>query len=529
MRTTRSLALAAAGVLATAGLAACADGRQRRPAGAGGPIAVTATDTACEVGTTDAGRRHRHLHGHQHGQQGHRVLRVRRRATGSWARSRTSRPGLSRELHVELPAGTYQTACKPGMSRRRASAARSRSPASAHAADRRRRARRGRPTNYQRYVQEPDRRAAGQDRRSSSTAVKAGDVAKAKALYPVARTYWERIEPVAESFGDLDPKIDGREDDHRGGHGVHRLPPDREGPLGQPATSARTARSPTSCWPTSRRSWPRPTPRSSPRCSWPTAPRSCSTRSPPARSPARRTATRTPTCGTSRPTSRAPRPPSRRCARRCEERDAALVDAARHRVRRRRGGARQAPRRRRLEAAHRADQGRAQGARPTRSTRWPSRSARSPRPSRSDRRAQRDVDVDERRAGVTRRRAHRAWPAPGWPGSPAWRPARRRCSTAPRRRRPRRPTDPAGGGAVPRRAPGRHRHPGPGPAALRRLRRDHQGPGRAGRAAAGVDGRRGPDDRRAGRRARSARSAACRRPRRTTPARRSACRRRGSR
>jgi iron uptake system component EfeO len=37
-------------------------------------------------------------------------------------------------------------------------------------------------------------------------------VAKAKQLYPVARTYFERIEPVAEIFGDLDPKIDGRED-----------------------------------------------------------------------------------------------------------------------------------------------------------------------------------------------------------------------------------------------------------------------------------------------------------------------------
>ena len=30
-------------------------------------------------------------------------------------------------------------------------------------------------------------------------------IAGAKALYPVARTYWERIEPVAEVFGDLDP------------------------------------------------------------------------------------------------------------------------------------------------------------------------------------------------------------------------------------------------------------------------------------------------------------------------------------
>ncbi|MDT7578853.1 MAG: iron uptake system component EfeO, partial [Pseudonocardiales bacterium] len=61
-------------------------------------------------------------------------------------------------------------------------------------------------------------------------AVKAGDVERAKALFPVARTYWERIEPVAESFGDIDPKIDGREDDERGPGvmwtGYHRLEKD---------------------------------------------------------------------------------------------------------------------------------------------------------------------------------------------------------------------------------------------------------------------------------------------------------------
>ena len=40
---------------------------------------------------------------------------------------------------------------------------------------------------------------------------------------------WERIEPVAESFGDLDPKIDGREDDERDRPqftGFHRLEKD---------------------------------------------------------------------------------------------------------------------------------------------------------------------------------------------------------------------------------------------------------------------------------------------------------------
>ena len=37
-----------------------------------------------------------------------------------------------------------------------------------------------------------------------------GDVETAKALYPEARMFFERSEPIAESFGDLDPRIDGR-------------------------------------------------------------------------------------------------------------------------------------------------------------------------------------------------------------------------------------------------------------------------------------------------------------------------------
>jgi len=44
-------------------------------------------------------------------------------------------------------------------------------------------------------------------------AVEAGDVARSRELYGPARVFYERIEPVAESFGDLDPEIDGRADD----------------------------------------------------------------------------------------------------------------------------------------------------------------------------------------------------------------------------------------------------------------------------------------------------------------------------
>ena len=60
------------------------------------------------------------------------------------------------------------------------------------------------------------------------TAVKAGDVAKAKELYAPVRRPWERIEPVAELFPDSDAVIDSRVDDFSGPDdpgftGFHRI------------------------------------------------------------------------------------------------------------------------------------------------------------------------------------------------------------------------------------------------------------------------------------------------------------------
>jgi iron uptake system component EfeO len=56
-------------------------------------------------------------------------------------------------------------------------------------------------------------------------AVEAGEIAKAKKLYPEPRINYERIEPVAESFGDLDPRIDARENDVPASEfgGFHRI------------------------------------------------------------------------------------------------------------------------------------------------------------------------------------------------------------------------------------------------------------------------------------------------------------------
>ncbi len=62
--------------------------------------------------------------------------------------------------------------------------------------------------------------------RTFTDAVRANNVAAAKAAYPSARVFYERIEPVAESFGDLDPDIDAREgdvNDKTAWTGFHRI------------------------------------------------------------------------------------------------------------------------------------------------------------------------------------------------------------------------------------------------------------------------------------------------------------------
>jgi iron uptake system component EfeO len=58
-----------------------------------------------------------------------------------------------------------------------------------------------------------------------AAAVKSGDLGKAQQLYAPSRMYYERIEPIAESFGDLDPNIDAREGDvdDKEWRGFHRI------------------------------------------------------------------------------------------------------------------------------------------------------------------------------------------------------------------------------------------------------------------------------------------------------------------
>ncbi|MEV6328616.1 iron uptake system protein EfeO [Streptomyces sp. NPDC051909] len=136
-------------------------------------------------------------------------------------------PGTKATITAEIKAGDYLIACKPGMKgdgiRQQvkatgtgAGAKRSPEMDAAVAA-------------YRQYV-----RAQADETlpkvKAFTDAVRAGDVEAAKKAYADSRIGWERTEPVAESFGDIDPKVDVREDGLEAGQdpakdwtGWHRL------------------------------------------------------------------------------------------------------------------------------------------------------------------------------------------------------------------------------------------------------------------------------------------------------------------
>ncbi len=224
MRPSRLGALIGAAALLAVG--GCSSAGSTGGGSAGGPITVEATDTACDISrdSAPAGAVEFRVHN-----GGSKVTEFYVYGDGDQIMGEVENitPGLTRTLHVDLSdPGTYVTACKPGMTGDGIRAdftvtGTATSPASDDAmADA--------VTRYEAFV------SAQADELLARTTdfvdhVKAGDVEAAKAAYPVARAPWERIEPVAESFGDLDPRIDGREDVVAEGMeftGFHRLEKD---------------------------------------------------------------------------------------------------------------------------------------------------------------------------------------------------------------------------------------------------------------------------------------------------------------
>lgn len=192
-------------------------------AGAAGPIVVNAGDSTCDVANTslEAGR-----HTFQINNTAAQVTEVYVYAAGDRIVGEVENvgPATTRSLTVDLPAGDYQVACKPGMvgngNRTALEVAGGSAPT---------------PTTdqnlqtavdaYRTYV-ETETRALADTTATFAAAIKAGNLARAREAYPAARLHYERIEPVAESFGDLDPLIDMRIDDATDGTpfvGFHAL------------------------------------------------------------------------------------------------------------------------------------------------------------------------------------------------------------------------------------------------------------------------------------------------------------------
>ncbi|MFF9426928.1 iron uptake system protein EfeO [Streptomyces sp. NPDC004290] len=137
-------------------------------------------------------------------------------------------PGIKAVLTAEIKAGDYAVVCKPGMKGEgirqqvkvtgKGAAVAKRSPEMDAAV-----------AAYRQYVQ-AQADATLPKVKVFTDAVRAGDVEAAKKAYAESRIGWERTEPVAESFGDIDPKVDVREDGLEDGQdpakdwtGWHRL------------------------------------------------------------------------------------------------------------------------------------------------------------------------------------------------------------------------------------------------------------------------------------------------------------------
>jgi iron uptake system component EfeO len=228
MRVTGVAALAA--VLAGISLASCATKESEKSGSAAGApteITVKATDTTCELSKTSANT----------GATTFVITNNGTKVTEFYVYGEGDRvmgevenisPGLQRKMVVTLnEPGKYQTACKPGMvgDGIRGDFTVTGETAAIDTAGKFQEA----SDNYKRYViGQTDALVTATE--AFVAAVKKGDIADAKAQYPTSRMFYERIEPVAESFpNDLDPRIDQREADVEPGQkwtGFHRLEKD---------------------------------------------------------------------------------------------------------------------------------------------------------------------------------------------------------------------------------------------------------------------------------------------------------------
>ncbi|MEV4938789.1 iron uptake system protein EfeO [Streptomyces zaomyceticus] len=173
-----------------------------------GTVTVVAKDDSCEVSTAQFPAGHLKLAVENRGSKVTEVYVLHPDDRIVTERENIG-PGTKATITAEIKAGDYTIACKPGMVgdgiRRQVkatggAAGTKRSPEMDAAV-----------ASYRQYVQ-AQADATLPKVKVFTDAVRAGDVEAAKKAYSESRIGWERTEPVAESFGDIDPKVDVRED-----------------------------------------------------------------------------------------------------------------------------------------------------------------------------------------------------------------------------------------------------------------------------------------------------------------------------
>ncbi|MEU8786122.1 iron uptake system protein EfeO [Streptomyces sp. NPDC048637] len=223
MRALRPSAVAAlAAATAVTAVAGCAAKNDGKGGDGKGTIEVTATDSSCELSAKEFPAGHVRFAVQN---KGSKVTEVYVYAPGD--RIVTERenigPGTRTEITAEIKAGSYEIACKPGM---KGDGIRQKVTASGKGASTQRDPKLDAAVAaYRKYVQEQADQTLPAAQKFAD-AVKDGDVEFAKKTYALSRVGWERTEPVAESFGDIDPKVDVRADGLEKGQkwtGWHKL------------------------------------------------------------------------------------------------------------------------------------------------------------------------------------------------------------------------------------------------------------------------------------------------------------------
>lgn len=216
----RKTLLVGALLLAAPALGACTENADSGSSAAGDTgdaraLSVVSTDEACDVSSATAPAGTLTFDVTNDGEQVTEFYLLGEDGLRIVAEVENVGPALSRQLVVNVPAGTYTTACKPGMTgdgiRAAFDVTESTDEAPEVSADAQELIDAA-TSNYVAYVQDQSDQLLVKTT-AFVEAYEAGDDERARSIYPFAREHWERIETVAESFGDLDPKMDLREAD----------------------------------------------------------------------------------------------------------------------------------------------------------------------------------------------------------------------------------------------------------------------------------------------------------------------------